>query len=126
MYVIKTYLDKSPIEGIGVFAGEDVPQGAVVWRLVPGFDLVLAPGPAVENLPERARAHLKRHAYLSAGRLILCADHGQYTNHSETPNTGSADDQDVEYALKPIRKGDEITADYRLFDEESRNGPAFS
>lgn len=124
MYVIKTYLDKSPIEGIGVFAGEDVAEGAVVWRLVPEFDLVIRPDDAA-GLPERARAHLKRHAYLSAGRLILCADHGQYTNHSETPNTGSTDDQDVEYALKPIRKGDEITADYRLFDEESKNGPAF-
>ena len=30
MYRVKTYLDRSLINGIGVFAGEDIPAGTLI------------------------------------------------------------------------------------------------
>ena len=38
MYLVKTYLDKSGIHGMGVFAGEDIPKGTIVWDFVEGVD----------------------------------------------------------------------------------------
>ena len=38
MLLVKTYLDKSPIHGIGVFAGETIRKDAKIWRFVYGFD----------------------------------------------------------------------------------------
>jgi SET domain-containing protein len=34
MLLVKTYLDKSAIHGLGVFAGEVIRKGAKVWRFV--------------------------------------------------------------------------------------------
>ena len=33
MLLVKTYLDKSPIAGIGLFAAEPIAAGTLVWKL---------------------------------------------------------------------------------------------
>jgi len=43
MLLIKTYLDKSPIHGIGVFAGEFIKKGTQVWEFNPLIDIILTP-----------------------------------------------------------------------------------
>ena len=43
MLLVKTYLDKSPIHGIGVFAAERIPKGTKIWRFVDGFDRCYTP-----------------------------------------------------------------------------------
>jgi SET domain-containing protein len=125
MYLVKTYLDRSSIEGVGVFAGEDIPEGMVVWDLVEGFDQVLDPAD-VQKLPEKAQQYIKKYAYLARGKLYLCSDHGQFTNHSDAPNVISAPDgSEKEIAARDIKKGEELTSDYREFDEESRGKLVF-
>jgi SET domain-containing protein len=126
MYLIKTYLDKSAIQGVGVFAGEDIPKGTVVWRTVEGFDQILEPD-HVKKLPAAAQKYIARYAFVYKGKFYLCGDHGQFTNHSENPNTGNWPDKDSieEVALRDIKKGEEITSDYRTFDESSLNGLGF-
>ena len=88
MYAVKTYLAPSALDGVGVFAGEDIPKGALVWELVEGFDLVLTPSDVI-RMPERSRAHINRHAFFWKKKYYLCGDYGQFTNHSENPNTGN-------------------------------------
>lgn len=120
MYLVKTYLSLSPIEGIGVFAAEDISAGAPVWRFVEGFDLVLREED-VQALPMPAQEHLIKHAFWSLGKIYLCGDYGQFTNHSPNPNTGFSTDVIVETALRDIKKSEEITSDYRSFDERSHD-----
>ncbi len=46
-----------------------------------------------------------------------------YVNHSDRPNTKAGDDGRFR-ALRRIRRGEELTADYRTFsDEEPQFGP---
>ena len=124
MYIIKTYLAQSLIHGIGVFAGEDVPKGALVWQLVEGFDRVFGAA-EVEKMPARAREYLRRYAFLQNGKFYLCGDYGQFINHSETPNVIDAPDGMSEIAARDISKGEELTSDYRAFDDISRADMGF-
>lgn len=124
MYVVQTYLGASAIEGIGVFAGEDIRKGQTVWEFIEGLDTRVDPAD-IPKFPPRVQEHLKRHTYLNGGKLYLCGDHGQYTNHSETPNTRHDLATHRDIALRDIRKGEEITADYREFDEISQNSLEF-
>lgn len=120
MYVVKTYLAPSPIQGVGVFAGEDVPKGKIVWEFTPEIDRILDQQ-TIDALPERCREHIKKHAFWSDGKAYLCTDTGQFTNHSENPNVGSLPGATShEVALRDIRAGEEITSDYRTFDDQWR------
>ena len=40
MLLVKTYLNKSKINGIGLFAKEFISRGAVVWELRKEFDVI--------------------------------------------------------------------------------------
>ena len=123
MYIIKTYLDRSAIEGIGVFAGEDVKKGAVVWELVKGFDQIFT-ATQVKVMPPRAQEYIKRYAYLENGLYYLDADHGPFTNHADNPNTIVRDEFSM-VASRDIKAGEEITSDYREFDEDSNRDLGF-
>ena len=35
MMLVRNYIDKSPIHGVGVFAGEFIPKGTCIWELTP-------------------------------------------------------------------------------------------
>lgn len=114
MFVVKTHLNHSPIHGIGVFAGEDIPAGAVVWRLIPGLDRAFTVA-QVESLPQAAQDFIRRYAYPYDGQLWLGSDHGLFVNHSITPNIRTQPDRS-DIALCDIAAGEEITCDYREFD----------
>ncbi len=125
MYVVKTYLDRSAINGIGVFANQDIPKGTIVWTMVHGFDQVFDHA-FVQNLPEVGREYVRKYAYLERGKFYLCGDHGKFTNHSDTPNvTNALDGSEDEIAARDIKKGEELTSDYRTFDDESREKLVF-
>ena len=126
MYLIKTYLSASPIHGVGVFAGEDIPKGTPVWEFTPNFDQRYTPE-EFANLPEAARAHIVYHGFKWQGHIYHCGEYGQFTNHSETPNTGNWPDRDSlsETALRDIKKGEEITSNYLNFDEFSHEKLGF-
>ncbi len=117
MYLVKTYIDKSGIEGTGVFAGEDIPKGKAVWKLVRGFDQVFKPADILK-LPEDAQEYIKKHGWLWRGSVYMSADNGLYTNHSDDPNTIESEDRETEFAARDIKKGEELTCNYREFSEE--------
>jgi SET domain-containing protein len=120
MYLVKTYLDKSPIHGIGVYAGGDFPAGTVLWREQPGFDAVLTPE-QVRALPAEARAFMDTYSYYAHGKFHLNADNGKFTNHADNPNSRMNDKGEM-YAVRAIKKGEEITADYDDFAEDRPEG----
>lgn len=113
MLLVKTYLDRSPIHGLGVFAGEFVRKGAKIWRFVEGFDRCYTPR-QFAKLPKPARDYLKEYAYRVDGEILFTVDNDHYINHSENPNTHLRGGYAI--AARNIAKGVEITNDYREFD----------
>ncbi len=115
MLVVKTYLDKSEVNGIGCFADEFIPKGATIWQLSRGFDVVLILNEFL-MLPAIAQEHILHFAYYNKedGGYVLCSDNAKFFNHSDNPNT--EDSTGVTTALRDIQKGEEILSDYYTFD----------
>ena len=114
MLLIDTYLDKSKIQGVGVFAKENVKKGEKIKEVRLEFEIEFNS----DNLPKMPLALAKfidTHSYereLGSKILVMGIDNEKYLNHSDDP---SVDDEG--YALKDIKIGDEITINYMDFDD---------
>jgi SET domain-containing protein len=113
MLLVKTYLDKSPIHGLGVFAGEFIRKGKKIWRFVEGFDRVYSLK-EFAKLPKAAQDFIRFHGYRVDGEILLTVDHDRHINHSEDANTFWQNGYSI--ARRDIPKGTEITNDYREFN----------
>jgi len=113
MLLVKTYIGKSKIHGVGVFAGEPIRKGAKIWRFVEGFDRCYTPK-QFARLPKPARDFLKSYGYRVDGEILFTVDNDRHMNHSDKPNTFLRAGYVI--ARRNIRKGEEITNDYREFD----------
>jgi uncharacterized protein len=116
MLLVKTYLDKSKVHGLGVFAGEPIAKGTKIWRFVEGFDQFFTMK-QFAKLPKQAREFLQWHGFRWEDEVLFSADYDSHMNHSEKPNTVLKNGFAI--ASRNIRKGEEITNDYREF------GPGF-
>ena len=94
----------SPIEGKGLFATRDFQTGEVV--AVWDTSHVVSP-PEIEKLPADERRYVTRYG----NTFIVLQPPSRYMNHSCDANTRSEAGKDV--AIRDIKKGEEITADYR-------------
>ena len=112
MFLINTYLDKSKIQGVGVFSKENVMKGQKIKESRPEFELRFD----TTNMPKMPLAlanFIETHAYEDKkNEYVMGIDNEKYLNHSTKP---SVDDDGI--ALKDIKMGDEITVDYRDFDD---------
>jgi uncharacterized protein len=119
MLLISTYVAQSQIEGLGVFAGEYVPRGSLLWGLNPKFDIFVHET-EIGALPPHMRIFIARYSYPHLempGYRVVDADHGKFMNHSLTPNTDFRV-FDKGYALTDIAEGEEITCNYHEFDPD--------
>jgi SET domain-containing protein len=123
MMMVKTRLAQSAIEGLGLFAQEDIPKGTVTWRFVPGFDQTFT-AEDIANLPEPAHQEMLRYTYFHqrTGRYVACLDNARFMNHDDKPNTAGAYDHEADegydVATRDIKKGEELTCDYATFDAD--------
>jgi SET domain-containing protein len=113
MLLVKTYLDKSAIHGLGVFAGKFIRKGTKIWRFADGFDRAYSLK-QFAKLPKPARDFLKLYGYRVDGEILFTVDHDRHINHSDDPNTILRNGYAI--ARRNISKGVEITNDYREFD----------
>ena len=113
MLLVKTYLDKSAIHGLGVFAVQFIRKGTKIWRFVEGFDRFYSPK-QFARLPKPARDFIKFHGYRVDGEILFTVDNDRHMNHSDDANTYLHNGYAI--ARSNIRKGEEITNDYREFD----------
>lgn len=116
MLLVKTRLKRSSLHGLGVFAAEFIPRGAVVWKYVEGVDHRLS-AEFVESLPDPARSAILHYCALWGGGYVVSADNARFLNHSETPNLRTVSAPDIDIAIREIYEGEELTEDYREFDE---------
>ncbi len=115
MLLIRAVVAPSPIQGLGLFAAQDVPAGARVWEYAPGLDQLI-PAERVPSLPPAFQDYLARYAYETPdfpGHLVLSCDHAKFMNHSDDPAIESRGT--ASYARRPIAAGEEITCDYGAF-----------
>jgi len=121
MLMVSTYLAPSAIEGLGVFAGEFIERGRLVWSLNPKFDIFVHQS-EIEGYTAHVQDFIARYAYPHLempGVVIVDSDNGRFMNHSLTPNTDFRI-FDKGYALIDIAQGEELTCNYHEFD------PAFA
>lgn len=122
MMMVETELRQSPIQGIGIFLLEDVAKGTLLWRFDSRVDRVYSPA-ELDSLPALTADFIRRFStwHEQLGLWILCGDNGRHFNHSDTPNTVSANvgfGDDV--AAEDLKAGTELTSDYRTICDAMR------
>lgn len=119
MLLIDVYIDKSAIQGLGVFAKHAVPKGTQVWALDLRFDRLIEVE-LYESMTGPVKSYLDRYCYprRSDPRYIVFeADDARYMNHSDSPNIDFSPG-DVAYALTDIAAGEEIVCNYNVFFDD--------
>lgn len=117
MLTVSSYVAPSAIDGLGVFAGEFIPGGSLLWNLNPKFDIFIYQG-ETEGLPPHVQDFITRYSYPHLempGVLVVDSDNGRFMNHSLMPNTDFRV-FDKGYALADIAQGEELTCNYYEFD----------
>ena len=115
MLLVKTKIGPSKIEGVGLFAAENIKAGTKVWVLEPKLDMSLSKE-EVDNFSPSAQEQFYRYAYLDkvTKKYLLCGDDARFFNHSETPNCDDSAYDSI-YALKDINVDEELTVNYGVF-----------
>ena len=126
MLVVKTFLKETQNKGIGLFAGEFIPEGKRIW-VNEIFFTVDFEKEIIDNLfPELAKEFLEKYAWTKDGETYhLAIDNERFVNHSETPNVGENKVDESMVALRDIQEGEEILYNYRDFDLTSENDLGF-
>ncbi len=127
MFIVKTELRSSPIQGYGIFAAEPLKAQQLIWQWIPQIDITF-PEHILETLPEVARNYLKRYACYNTqipGLMCLDADHSRFMNHSDDPNTDFST-QNQGFMKFDIEIGQELTCHYGEFEGDKFDRGAFS
>ena len=110
----------SPIEGIGVFALQDIPKGCrsmfskaneeEQWLTISKIE--------VENLPAHVKSLIENYCLYDEENYFV-PDYGfkkmdlvNFLNHSDTPTIISINDGEFFEAISEIKKGEELFIDY--------------
>jgi hypothetical protein len=120
----KIYVDKSknPKAGRGIFAAEDIEEAETI-ELCPVIQL------SKEDSLKVKETLLNNYCFMWGGgfekeKVAVCLGHGSLYNHSYNPNATyikNLEDGVIEFvAIKPIKKGEEITANYNYGDPNSK------
>jgi SET domain-containing protein len=124
MLLVKTYVASSKIHGLGLFADEQIPKGTITWKFNPAIDIAISKE-TLSTLPEVVKGFVQESGSLSklSNEYILSADDTRFTNHSSKPNLDSkiitGEPEAIALANRDIKKHEEITIDYRKFDQLS-------
>ena len=118
MLLVETCLAPSPLEGLGVYASQFIPEGTLVWVLDPAVDIVLSETQLLER-PHVYRQFMQRHAYFdrTLGGYLLDGDNARFLNHHAEPNLRFREDGNG-VAARDIAPGEEIVCDYGEFMPE--------
>jgi SET domain-containing protein len=113
-------LKPSSIEGIGVFAIQEIPTGCRDMFSKPALhdQWMTLSMKEVEELPPHARLMVGNYClfdnknYFVPGHGFKSVDLSLFLNHSDTPNLQSVHDGEYFEALRDIQAGEELLIDY--------------
>jgi SET domain-containing protein len=104
-------LKPSSVEGVGVFSAHSIKKNAFLDMFPEDSKKHL-----LKNIPPELRKYVLHHGKYGYGPIRFnCIPVGWYLNHSDTPNAYLEDDN--YYASRNIKRNEEITIDYNVFDE---------
>jgi SET domain-containing protein len=119
MILVPCVVSPSSIDGVGLFADENIKKGTMIWKLTPDTtDLVVTKENAtgmLNTFGSQFKAIFEKYAYFDTElqQFVTHLDEMKYMNHSSTPNTFTTDN--TMYAIKDIKKGEELTEDYVVY-----------
>jgi SET domain-containing protein len=112
MLLVRTYLAKSKINGIGLFAAARIPAGTEVWRKVNDIDIEFKPE-TVLGMPLLYQEFLRHFCLIDKGSYLLCGDNSRFINHSLNANICEEDSTGtLMIAAIDIEPNEEITENY--------------
>ncbi len=121
MLRVNTYLDRSPIHGIGLFAGERIMAGSIIWEFNPAIDLVYSPvqwDALKAGISAPSFMNLTRLSYKEGGNIYFCMDNAQFMNHSEIyTNVVHGESKNRMHALRNIGQGEELLCNYLSYSD---------
>jgi SET domain-containing protein len=110
----------SHIEGIGVFALQDIPKGcrSMFSKANEEEQWIPIAKTEVDNLPAHAKALIENYCLYDEESYFV-PDYGfkkmdlvNFLNHSDTPNVVSINDGEFFEATRDIKQGEELLIDY--------------
>lgn len=124
MLKIKTYIAKSPINGIGLFFAENVKANTLLWSFDERVDLVFT-DKEFSEIPDFLRSHFLKYTYqdIDSKLWLYCGDNARFTNHSKEANviSKSGENFGYDFALRDIKAGEEYLANYAQWDLNFKN-----
>jgi SET domain-containing protein len=124
-----TRLGPSARGGVGIFAIRNIPKGTDPFKYCDPFGgvLLISDDELVRaDAPEEVKRMVRDFCALQNGNYhvpdygIDAIDKSYYLNHSDRPNLTTRDKGETFVAARAIRKGEELTADYRRYHEVRR------
>lgn len=110
----------SPIEGIGVFALQDIPKGcrSMFSKANEQEQWIPLARTEVADLPAHAKTLIENYCLYDDEHYFV-PDYGfkkmdlvNFLNHADTPNVISINDGEFFEAIKDIKQGEELLIDY--------------
>ena len=102
---------------------EDIPAGSLVWRFELGvsaseYSTEECMQAKLATLSVEEATELLDHTYVRKGRIFNPHLDGPLINHSLEPNCSvrAGDSESGSYAIRAIKKGEEITENYNSYD----------
>ena len=110
----KTRIAPSKIHGVGLFALRDIDKGQKLYADIVPYVFTLPYSSFNKLFPEVRQLLLERFPLVTRGSAFVFPDTRlqAYINHSFDPNYDCVND----VLLKDVKKGEEITEDYRLIE----------
>lgn len=118
MLVAKTYLDRSIIDGIGLFAQEFIPKGTIIYYVDPIFTLKFTKEEYKLAL-EKNNEFVLKYFWKEGDTYFVSLDNDRFINHSNNPNTIEVESKTI--AKIDINVGEEITSNYNDFCDLGEN-----
>lgn len=109
MMLVKTYVTQSSIEGLGLFAADDIPANTQIWAYHENLDQVLTDA-RLEKMPEWQSDFFRKYCFSSGDLYYYCIDDARFMNHSKTPNV--IDKPEGTFTARHIKAGEELCCDY--------------
>lgn len=111
MLKVKTYIKEVGDKGIGLFAGEFIPKGTIIWK----NSILHKRLTNLDDLNEEEVNYVKTYAFMENEYWVLCIDDSKYVNHSSNPNTYHKNGNI--YALRDLNNNEEILENYLNYCE---------
>ncbi len=112
-----------PNGGVGVFTISDIPKDTYLALILPDFEEEVL---TADEVPEELQVYCldREDGKLQCPKHFNRMDIGNYLNHSNSANIRWEEEKKSYFALRDIKKGEELFADYKELGEpeEMRDG----